>query len=93
MNDEFRRKVRQRIAGLEKARHVANRFSKLFPAKRGITASSFTVVFGVIENWKKKTLAQRLPFFSKVNLRRCVHDLSRMGYNVAYKRIQVNRNV
>ena len=93
MNEEFRKKVRQRIAGLEKTRHVTNRFSKLFPTQRGITASSFTVVFGIIENWKNKTLAQRLPFFSKVNLRRCVHDLSRMGYRVAYKRIRVNHNV
>jgi uncharacterized protein (TIGR04141 family) len=92
MNEEFRTKARQRIAGLEKARRINNRFSRLFPIQRGITASSFTVVFGIIENWKNKTLAQRLPFFSKVNLRRCVHDINRMGYRVAYKRIQVNAN-
>jgi uncharacterized protein (TIGR04141 family) len=89
MNGEFREKARQRIAGLEKTRHVGTRFSQLFPSQRGITASSFRVVFAIIENWKNKTLAQRLPFFSKVNLRRCVHDFSRMGYRVAYKRIDL----
>ena len=88
----FAKRLANALQELERDRHIAGRFSRLFPAKRGITASSFTVVFGIIENWKAKTLAQRLPFFSKVNLRRCVHDLSRMGYEVAYKRIQINGN-
>ncbi len=89
MNAEFRTKARQRIASLERSRHINNRFSKLFPTQRGITASSFTIVFGIIEKWKGKTLIERLPFFSKVNLRRCVHELSRMGYKVEYKRIDI----
>lgn len=90
MNEEFRKKVRQRIAELEKERHVGDRFSKLFPMNRGITASAFTVVYAIIADWKGKTLAQRLPFFSKVNLRRTVQDLTRMGYGVAHKCISIS---
>ena len=89
MNEEFRKKVRQRIAELEKERHIGDRFSRLFPINRGITASSFTVVYAIIADWKGKSLAQRLPFFSKVNLRRTVQDLTRMGYGVAHKRISI----
>jgi uncharacterized protein (TIGR04141 family) len=85
MSTEFRQKVRQRISGLEKERKTGNRFSQLLPSSRGITASAFTVVYGIIADWKGQTLAERLPFFSKVNLRRCVHDLTRMGYSVACK--------
>lgn len=86
MSQEFRRRVRDRIAPLEKARGLGNRFSKLFPLD-GISARDFTVVYGIITQWKKKTMTEALPFFSKVNLRRCLHDLTRMGYNVAYRRI------
>jgi uncharacterized protein (TIGR04141 family) len=87
MSEEFRAKVRQRIAPLEKARHLGNRFSRLFPPHRGITAQEFTVVYTIIAKWKNKTLAEALPLFSKVNLRRSVHDLKRMGYRVACRQI------
>jgi uncharacterized protein (TIGR04141 family) len=85
MNTEFRLKARQRISNLEKERKTGNRFSQLIPSNRGITASAFTIVYAIIADWKGQTLAERLPFFSKVNLRRCVHDLTRMGYSVAYR--------
>jgi uncharacterized protein (TIGR04141 family) len=87
MNEEFRQKVRQRIAPLERARHLGNRFSRLFPPNRGITARDFVVVYTIIARWKGRTLNEALPFFSKVNLRRCMHELVRMGYGVTYRRI------
>lgn len=85
MSAEFRHMAREKIITLEKKRKAGHRFSQLLPANRGITASAFTVVYGIIADWKGQTLAERLPFFSKINLRRCVHDLTRMGYAVAFK--------
>jgi uncharacterized protein (TIGR04141 family) len=87
MSEEFRKKASQRIKPLERARGLAPRFSRLFPSGKGITAGDFTVVYAIIGKWKGKTLARALPFFSKVNLRRCANDLRRMGYNIAYKQI------
>jgi len=87
MNGEFRKKARQRIAGLERQRRLGNRFSRLLPLDRGITAQDFTVVYAIIAKWKGKSLVEALPFFSKVNLRRYAQDLKRMGYAVAYAQI------
>jgi hypothetical protein len=72
---------------IERDRDLKGRFSKSFPDKVGITASEFTVTYGIISRWRGKSFVDALPFFSKVNLRRCAHDLRRMGYNVSYKRI------
>ena len=87
MSEEFRKKARQRIAALEKQRSLGNGFSKLFPTHKGITASNFSVVYAIIANWKNKTLSAALPFFGKINLRRCAQDLKRMGYQLAYSQI------
>jgi uncharacterized protein (TIGR04141 family) len=87
MSEEFRKKVRQRIAALEKRRNQGNAFSKLFPADKGISPSDFTVVYAIIAPWKNRALSAALPFFSKINLRRCAQDLTRMGYDVAYRQI------
>jgi uncharacterized protein (TIGR04141 family) len=87
MSEEFRKKVHQRIRSLEHQRAAANSFSRLFPAGKGISPSAFTVVYAIIARWKQKSLSEALPFFSKVNLRRCAQDLKRMGYAVAYSQI------
>ena len=86
MSQEFRKKVRERITPLEKARGLGKRFSSFFRSA-GIAPRDFTVVYAIIARWKSKTLAEALPFFSKINLRRCVHDLKCMGYAVAYRQI------
>ena len=88
MSAEFRAKARQRIAALTK--QPGNQaFAKLFPAGEDISPSKFTVVYAIIADWNGRTLARALPFFSRVNLRRCVQDLKRMGYHVAYSQIAV----
>ena len=87
-SDEFRTEAREKISSLERQR----RFSRLFPQNRGITASEFTVVYGIVAPWENRSLAEALPFFSKINLRRYIRDLKRMGYKVAYRAIQDNSN-
>lgn len=52
-----------------------------------IRPSDFLVVYGVIANWRGRSLAAALPFFSKVNLRTHVTELSRRGYGVAFTQI------
>jgi uncharacterized protein (TIGR04141 family) len=88
-SDEFRTEAREKISALEPAQR---RFSRLFPQNRGITASEFTVVYGIVARWENRSLAEALPFFSKVNLRRYIRDIKRMGYKVAYRAIQDNSN-
>lgn len=46
------------------------------------------VVFGVIAEWKGSGL-ERIPFFSKVNLRRSVERLHELGFDSFYKRIEL----
>jgi hypothetical protein len=87
MSAEFRKKAHQRIAELERKRGHGNSFSCFFPINKGISASHFTVVYAIIVNWKTRTLCEALPFFSKINLRCCIQDLRRMGYQIAYGQI------
>lgn len=54
----------------------------------GISPADYEIVYAIIDDWRGRTLVAVLPFFSKVNLRRNVDDLRRMGYKVSYKRIQ-----
>ena len=54
----------------------------------GLDASEYEVVFAVIADWKKKTLVERLPFFSKVNLRRTAQDLESRRFKVTHVRVE-----
>jgi uncharacterized protein (TIGR04141 family) len=91
MNDEFRSKAHQRIKAVEKKRHAGNGFSSLFPPDDVIKPRDFMVVYGIIADWNGRALDKALPFFSKVNLRRYVQDLRRMGYQVSYQRIDIDK--
>lgn len=55
-----------------------------------IPPSDFVVVYGVIANWRGRSLADALPFFSKVNLRTHTNELRRRGYGVAFAQIRTN---
>lgn len=55
----------------------------------GIRSADYVVVYGIIANWGDRSVAEALPFFSKVNLRRHAVDLHRMGYRVELARIMV----
>jgi uncharacterized protein (TIGR04141 family) len=59
-----------------------------FIAEDAIRTSDFVVVYGVIANWRGRSLAASLPFFSKVNLRTHANELRRRGYGVAFAQIR-----
>ncbi len=66
------------------------RFSSYDPSR--ITPGDYEVSYAIVAKWKGRNLVQALPFFSKVNLRRHVEDLRRMGYNVSMACIDVEEN-
>jgi len=98
MSEEYRRKVIEKINdALQNLPHgtdgngVRDRFLSLVTHDR-INPSSYEVVYAITAKWgrgEKARLSTRLPFFSKVNLRRHAQDLRRMGYHVSYKRIDI----
>ena len=47
------------------------------------------VVYAIIADWKNRSLADALPFFSKVNLRRHINYLHLIGFNVSIAPINV----
>jgi uncharacterized protein (TIGR04141 family) len=47
----------------------------------------FEIVYGVIANWRQRSLATALPFFSKVTLRKTVQDLTNRGFRVSFAKI------
>lgn len=54
----------------------------------GFRASDYEIVFAIVDDWKEKTLAERLPFFSSVTLRHVATTLELMGYSVTYRKVQ-----
>jgi uncharacterized protein (TIGR04141 family) len=78
-DEAFRGQVQKKVTELSGDNSFA------FFDEKGIVPSSFTVTFAVIGDWKSQTVAERLSFFSKVNLRRAVTDLRRRGYQVAFQ--------
>ncbi len=55
-----------------------------FISEHGFKASEFEICFAIIADWKGMSLAERLPFFSKVNLRRVVAELRKMQFKVSH---------
>ena len=93
MNPQFRQKTLELVQREE--RQLAEdsgdpdykgRFARFGPGD--INPSKYEVVYAIIAPWKGRKPSEALPFFSKVNLRRHVDDLHRMGYRVSYKRIE-----
>lgn len=58
-----------------------------FISSASLRPSDFAIVFGVIADWRSRSTAVALPFFSKVNLRRTASELQRRGYEVAFVQI------
>jgi uncharacterized protein (TIGR04141 family) len=54
-----------------------------------INPRDYRVVFAIIGDWGGKAFKDKLPFFSKINLRKCAKDLGAMGYEVMCKRVQL----
>lgn len=81
-NEEFRVLVQ------EKVHELAGDDAYAFFDKTGIRTSEFRVVFGVIADWRNRKPSEALPFFSKLNLRRTVRDLTRRGFRVGFQRVK-----
>ncbi len=54
-----------------------------------IVSGKFEVTYGIVAKWEGREFVDALPFFSKVNLRKYVEDLWRIGYKVSYARINI----
>ncbi|MBU7019205.1 MAG: TIGR04141 family sporadically distributed protein [Theionarchaea archaeon] len=94
MSKEYRLATLENIREAEQARANASgnqtfigRFSDFNP--EGIKSEEYEVSYAIVAKWNGRNLAQALPFFSKINLRRHVEDLRRMGYEVSIARVMV----
>jgi len=93
MSEEYREKTDDMITKAEVDRVALatdESFNGKFPRFSGkaVNPRNHEVVFAVAAKWAGRELAEALPFFSKVNLRRHVEDLTRMGYPVSFARIE-----
>lgn len=84
---DFRTAVHDKIAQLE------NGEAYQFFDEASLPTNRFIIVFAIIASWHGRTLAQGLPFFSKVNLERTVSDLVNRGFGVRFSQIDTNRPV
>lgn len=94
MSREYREVMRREVIAAEDERAIQEndntfrgRFSTI--TLEGISPTDYEVVYAIVAKWGKKELVDALPFFSKVNLRRFVDNLHRIGYKVSYKRVLV----
>ena len=78
---DFRREVQKRV------QELAGDDSYAFFEEGGIQTPEFRVVYAVIGDWRGRKPSEALPFFSKLNLRRAVRDLSRRGFQVGLQRV------
>jgi uncharacterized protein (TIGR04141 family) len=75
-----------REAAQQKIRQVGSEdFAFFDPA--GILTSDFEVTYAIAADWRGRTLAKALPFFSKINLRRTAQDLANRGFRLAYRQV------
>jgi uncharacterized protein (TIGR04141 family) len=82
-NPEFREKARQRVATVVGERPAGSPHWPQPLEEDPFDPRHHDVAFVVICRPGSGCLQERLPFFSKVNLRRCVADLEVMRFEVA----------
>ena len=94
-SQEFRDKARVQIKGAEEAQAAADNETAVVGRFLGVLdfdapePRSIEVVYAVIARWNDRSPTQALPFFSKVNLRRSINDLRRLGCNVSFHRVEI----
>jgi len=83
-DNDFRRGAATRVS------EIAGDRAAEFPRLDGAVRPPMEVVYGVIAQWfSNDSIASRLPFFSKVNLRRHVQELIGRGFAVSFARIHL----
>ncbi len=81
-SEPYRQKVREKIGN----NHP--QFQALFGDAPPVT-SGWEIVYAVVGPWSGDTPAERLPFFSKINLRNHARGLRRLGFDVTIARVPV----
>lgn len=96
MDQKYRKAVLKKITEAENDRanctddkSFLGRFSTF--SISGISPGDFEIVYAIIAEWNGRILVDAMPFFSKINLRRFVMGLKRMGYNVSYLRVPIQK--
>jgi uncharacterized protein (TIGR04141 family) len=54
-----------------------------------LEAGRFEIVYGVIADWRQRSLTSALPFFSKVTLRKTAQDLANRRFGVSFAKIEI----
>ncbi len=85
---DFRAEARTRILGeaTDQGR-VGSRFATF--DRSPVRASNYHVVYAMVDRWDGQRLREKLPFFSKVNLRRHHRDMRSMGLRVSAKKVGI----
>ena len=78
-----------RAALRKKIQNDPAQFTQLF-TDAAFRAGDFEIVYAIVGEWQGVGLADRLPFFSKVNLLRRARQLRRTGFRVTYAAIGVS---
>lgn len=78
-NAEFRQRASEKVDEV-----AAGRPGFGFLSSPSLAPQDFTVVFAVVAAWNGRGPVDALPFFSKVNLRRCAEDLRVRGFRVKF---------
>ena len=52
-----------------------------------LPTTDFEVIFAIVAAWRGRTIANALPFFSKVNLERTASDLLNRGFNISVAQV------
>lgn len=87
-NEAFRRGARDRIAEAVSADPKTVELEDFeFFDEAALDPTRFEIVYAIVADWRGDDLVARLPFFSKVNLRRCVEELRRRRFSVTHLRI------
>ncbi|GEM_PF-1225969 len=68
--------------------HLDASTSNLFRTRT--PAPGTEVVYAIVADWQEDAFVDRLPFFSKINLRRHANDLRARGFNVTHVRVQTH---
>lgn len=55
-----------------------------------LQAGEFEIVYVIVAPWRKRTLAEALPFFSKINLLRTAENLVNRGFKASLVRIDTS---
>ena len=80
---EFRERARTKVEELA----IANGRPGFEFFDQHFRSTDYEIVYAIAERWNGRTLADALPFFSKINLREAANNLRGRGFNVSLAKI------